>query len=93
MASSAPSARSLEEQISSLLETRFGVDAATATSEVTFSALELDSLALVELSDVLQELFEVPIGDDDLGAEQTIGEAAALIRVKLDEPERIGKKA
>ncbi|QEU90193.1 acyl carrier protein [Streptomyces kanamyceticus] len=93
MTSLHPSARSLEEQISSLLETRFGVDAATAAPDVTFSAIELDSLALVELSDVLQELFDVPIADDDLGAEQTIGEAAALIRAKLNEPERIGKKA
>jgi acyl carrier protein len=93
MTSLTPSTRSLEEQISSLLETRFGVDAATATPDVTFSAVELDSLALVELSDVLQELFEVAIADDDLGAEQTIGEAAALIQAKLNEPERIGKKA
>ncbi|MFJ8403584.1 acyl carrier protein [Streptomyces microflavus] len=74
---------SFEAQVATLLTTRFGVDESDATPEATFSALELDSLALVELSLALQESFGVSVGDDELNAEHTISEAAQLVATKL----------
>ncbi|NUS85407.1 MAG: acyl carrier protein [Streptomyces sp.] len=76
---------SLEQQVIELLATRFGVDQSEADSGVSFDALELDSLALVELSLSLQDLFGVTIADDELNAEQTIGEATRLVAAKIDE--------
>ncbi|WCD84290.1 Acyl carrier protein [Streptomyces xanthophaeus] len=58
-------------------------DKSDATPEATFSALELDSLAIVELSLALQEVFGVPVGEDELNAEHTIGDTAGIVAAKL----------
>ncbi|MEV7089666.1 acyl carrier protein [Streptomyces sp. NPDC093085] len=67
----------------SLLTSTFGLDAGTITPASTLSGLELDSLALVELSVAAQEEFGIPIDDSDLGPESTVGQAAELISGKL----------
>ncbi|AJE87374.1 hypothetical protein SLNWT_6998 [Streptomyces albus] len=85
--STTTSTQTIEAEIRSCLTERFGVDSSSLESGVTFEGLELDSLALVELSDVLQESIGVTIADDDLNAEQTIGEAAALLLAKVHETE------
>ncbi|MGW6873497.1 acyl carrier protein [Streptomyces xanthophaeus] len=74
---------SFEEQVATLLTTRFGIDKSDASPEATFSALELDSLAIVELSLALQEVFGVPVGEDELNAEHTIGDTAGIVAAKL----------
>jgi acyl carrier protein len=65
-----------------LLTANFGLQEEEIGPDDTFNALELDSLALVELSIAAQEEFGVPISDDDLGADDTIAEASRLIEGK-----------
>ncbi|MFD0003742.1 MULTISPECIES: acyl carrier protein [unclassified Streptomyces] len=80
-----PSAEQLQDQLRSELVTRFGVEDAEVTPEMTFGELGLDSLALVELSDVLQSVLEIPIADDDFNGEQKIAEVVTLLQDKLVE--------
>ncbi|WP_399934846.1 acyl carrier protein [Streptomyces kanamyceticus] len=80
-----PSAEQLQDQLRSELVTRFGVEGTDVTPEMTFGDLGLDSLALVELSDVLQSVLEVPIADDDFNGEQKIADVVTLLQDKLIE--------
>ncbi|MFJ7997456.1 acyl carrier protein [Streptomyces sp. NPDC096310] len=66
-----------------LLTSTFGLDAGSIEPTSTLSGLELDSLALVELSVAAQEEFDVPIDDSELGPESTVGQAAEIISGKL----------
>ena len=61
----------------------FGIEAGEVEPDNTFTQLELDSLALVELTLAVQEEFGVPIGDDELGAETTMTQVAKVIEEKL----------
>lgn len=79
------SAQQIEDQLRDELAARFGVDSAEVTSDATFEALGLDSLALVELSDVLQSTLTVSIADDDFNGEQNIADVVALLQEKLSE--------
>ncbi|MFC9244743.1 acyl carrier protein [Streptomyces sp. NPDC057136] len=65
-----------------LLQTGFGLEADEITPDQTFSDLELDSLALVELSLAAQEEFGVPVNDEDISAQDTISQAAEVIAAK-----------
>ncbi|HEY9441369.1 MAG TPA: phosphopantetheine-binding protein [Streptomyces sp.] len=65
-----------------LLQAGFGLEADEITPEQTFSDLELDSLALVELSLAAQEEFGVPVNDEDISAHDTISQAAEVIAAK-----------
>ncbi|MFJ9033188.1 acyl carrier protein [Streptomyces sp. NPDC102274] len=66
-----------------LLTSTFGLDPESIAPTSTLSALELDSLALVELSVAAQEEFDVPLEDSELGPESTVGQAAEMISGKL----------
>lgn len=66
-----------------LLTSTFGLDADAISPTSTLSALELDSLALVELSVAAQEEFEVAIEDSEMGPESTVGQAAEVISDKM----------
>ncbi|MCD0484165.1 acyl carrier protein [Streptacidiphilus sp. ASG 303] len=65
-----------------LLVSGFGLEPKEIAPDDTFSGLELDSLALVELSIAAQEEFGVPISDDDLGPNDTVAHAAEVIAGK-----------
>ncbi|MEV0694334.1 phosphopantetheine-binding protein [Streptomyces sp. NPDC050388] len=65
-----------------LLTSTFGLDTDSISPTSTLSALELDSLALVELSVAAQEEFEVSIEDSEMGPESTVGQAAEVISQK-----------
>ncbi|MGW6568393.1 acyl carrier protein [Streptomyces sp. NPDC054975] len=66
-----------------LLVKNFGFETDEVTPEDTFSKLELDSLALVELTLTVQQEFGVKLSDDDLGSEDTLGQAVEVIERKL----------
>ncbi|MGW5851287.1 acyl carrier protein [Streptomyces sp. NPDC055254] len=66
-----------------LLVKNFGFETDEVGPEDTFSKLELDSLALVELTLTVQQEFGVKLSDDDLGSEDTLGQAASVIESKL----------
>ncbi|AJE85319.1 MULTISPECIES: acyl carrier protein [Streptomyces] len=65
-----------------LLVKNFGFETDEVTPEDTFSKLELDSLALVELTLTVQQEFGIELSDDDLGADDTLGQAVKVIESK-----------
>ncbi|MBB1244030.1 acyl carrier protein [Streptomyces durbertensis] len=66
-----------------LLVDNFGFETDEVNPDDTFSALELDSLALVELTLTVQQEFGVKLSDDDLDADSTLGQAVEVIEQKL----------
>ncbi|MFE3591503.1 acyl carrier protein [Streptomyces niveus] len=75
--------QSVREQMVSLLSQRFGLEPESVAPEATFDAMELDSLALVEFSIALQEVFGVPVNEEEFGAENTVDQVAELMAAKL----------
>ncbi|MGW0705629.1 acyl carrier protein [Streptomyces sp. NPDC002643] len=61
----------------------FGVAADEVEADHTFTQLEFDSLALVELMLAVQQEFGVTIGDDELAPEDTMVRTAKVIEDKL----------
>lgn len=61
----------------------FGIQADEVRPDDTFTQLEFDSLALVEVTLAAQQEFGVAIGDDELTAEDTMTQVAAVIEAKL----------
>ncbi|MBQ0891090.1 acyl carrier protein [Streptomyces sp. RM72] len=55
------------EQIKVVLGEKFGVDPGDITPDSTLADLELDSLAAVEVADVLQEVLGVPVDESRFG--------------------------
>ncbi|MFJ2952694.1 acyl carrier protein [Streptomyces sp. NPDC087226] len=72
------------EQIKVVLGEKFGVDPEDITPDVTLADLELDSLAAVEVADVLQEVLGLPVDDSQFGGStlRVIAEKLAEGRVK-----------
>jgi acyl carrier protein len=71
------------ERLVRLLVANFGFETDEVAPGDTFSNLELDSLALVELALTVQEEFGVDLADDDLGSENTLEQAAEVIASRL----------
>ncbi|MEA2421295.1 MAG: acyl carrier protein [Thermoleophilaceae bacterium] len=57
----------------------FGPDASEVTRGATFEALDVDSLDLVELSQVIEEEFGIVLKGDDVKDIKTVGEAIDLV--------------
>ncbi|KRV46504.1 acyl carrier protein [Wenjunlia vitaminophila] len=66
-----------------LMTAEFGFEADEIKPEDTFNDLELDSLALVELTMAVSADLGVKIGDDDLGPDDSIERAAQIIESKI----------
>ena len=65
--------------VSALLSSHFEVDPAAVEPDVSLTDLGLDSLAAVELFDVLQERTGVPLEIDDADLALTVGQLAARL--------------
>ncbi|QNP68958.1 acyl carrier protein [Streptomyces roseirectus] len=65
-----------------LLQTGFGLEPDEISPDQTFDDLELDSLAMVELSLAAQEEFGVPVDDEDISPQDTVSRAAEVIEAK-----------
>jgi len=70
------------DQVRALLVASFGVAATEVEEDVTFAALDVDSLALVEFSLMVEKEFGVPIDEDELTAEYTVRDVVDLIEGK-----------
>jgi acyl carrier protein len=70
------------DRLVGLLAKGFGIEAGEVVPENTFEELELDSLALVELTLAAQEEFGITLTDDDLHAKNTLAEAAGVLDAK-----------
>ena len=68
----------VEATISDALR-RFGVEAADITREATFAQLDVDSLDLAEIGQLIDETYGVQMTSEDLKAIRTIGDAIDLV--------------
>jgi acyl carrier protein len=61
----------------------FGPDRALVRFDASFEELDIDSLDLVELAQIVEEDYGVALQQDDLKQIKTVGEAIALVRARL----------
>ena len=57
----------------------FGPDADEITRESTFEQLDVDSLDLAELSQIIEDEYGVTLKGDDVGKIKTVGDAIDLV--------------
>ena len=62
----------------------FGPDADQITPESTFEELDIDSLDLVELAQIVEDEYGVVLKGDDMKALKTVGDAIDLIVSRAD---------
>lgn len=62
----------------------FGPDQSQITRESTFEELDIDSLDLVELAQVVEDEYGVVLKGDDMKELQTVGDATDLIVSRAD---------
>ena len=58
---------------------QFGVEPEDITREATFEDLDVDSLDLAELSQIIEDEFGVQLKGDDVGKIKTVGDAIDLV--------------
>jgi acyl carrier protein len=68
----------VEEKVAETLAS-FGPDREEVVREATFEQLDIDSLDLVELAQVIEEEFGVALKGDDVKDIKTVGEAIDLV--------------
>ena len=57
----------------------FGPDREDVKRDATFEALDVDSLDLAELSQIIEDEFGVQLKGDDVGKIKTVGDAIDLV--------------
>jgi acyl carrier protein len=62
----------------------FGPDADQITRGSTFEELEIDSLDLVELAQIIEDEYGVVLKGDDMKELHTVGDAVDLIVARVD---------
>jgi acyl carrier protein len=68
----------VEEVITDAL-TQFGPERDEISREKTFEELDIDSLDLAELSQIIEDEFGVQLKGDDVGKIRTVGDAIDLV--------------
>ena len=58
---------------------QFGVEETDITRESTFEELDVDSLDLAELSQIIEDEYGVALKGDDVGRIKTVGDAIDLV--------------
>lgn len=80
--STAVSEQQIEKLVADSLET-FGADPGQIKSEATFEALDIDSLDLAELSQIVHEELGVELKGSDVAEVKTVEDAVKLIASRL----------
>jgi acyl carrier protein len=80
--STAVSEQQIEKLVADSLET-FGADAEQIRPEATFEALDIDSLDLAELSQIVHEELGVELKGSDVAEVKTVEDAVKLIASRL----------
>jgi acyl carrier protein len=60
----------------------FGPDASSITPEATFEELDIDSLDLVELAQIVEDEYGVVLKGEDMKELKTVGDAVDLIAAR-----------
>ena len=79
--STAVTEEQVEQVVVESLET-FGADPAEINRDATFEALDIDSLDLAELSQIVQERFGVELKGSDVAEVKTVDDAVKLIALR-----------
>jgi acyl carrier protein len=58
---------------------QFGVDESQITRDATFEELDVDSLDLAELSQIIEDEFGVQLKGEDVAQIKTVGDAVDLV--------------
>jgi acyl carrier protein len=58
---------------------QFGVDESEVTRDASFEELDVDSLDLAELSQIIEDEYGVQLKGDDVGKIKTVGDAIDLV--------------
>ena len=58
---------------------QFGVEESAITRDATFEELDVDSLDLAELSQIIEDEYGVQLKGDDVGKIKTVGDAIDLV--------------
>jgi acyl carrier protein len=66
-------------RVKELLVDKFGVPAEDVRPDATFEELDVDSLDLAELSQIIEDEFGVQLKGDDVGKIKTVGDAIDLV--------------
>ncbi|MBL1115337.1 acyl carrier protein [Streptomyces sp. 110] len=75
------------DRLASLLNTKLGVAKEEITPDATFEDLDMDSLALVELTDVLDAAFGIKLDENQVTKETKLTEVASLLKAQeVDRP-------
>ncbi|MFD0147290.1 MULTISPECIES: acyl carrier protein [unclassified Streptomyces] len=72
-----------QDRLFALVSDKLGVPAEELNTTATFDALELDSLALIELSVIVQKEFGVEIDETALTPENTFADVLGEIDAKI----------
>ncbi len=78
MSANTVTAEQVQEVVSETLA-QIGADADAITRDATWEQLDVDSLDLAELSQVVEERFGVTIKGDDAKAMRTVGDAIDFV--------------
>ncbi len=80
--STAVSEEQIEKLVAESLET-FGADPDLITREASFEALDIDSLDLAELSQIVHERYGVELKGSDVAEVKTVDDAVRLIAERV----------
>jgi len=58
---------------------QFGVDESQISRDATFEDLDVDSLDLAELSQIIEDEYGIALKGDDVGKIKTVGDAIDLV--------------
>jgi acyl carrier protein len=72
----------VEERVTEAIAS-FGPDPEDVTRDATFESLDVDSLDLVELGQIVQDEYGVELKSDDMPKLKTVGDAVDLITSRL----------
>jgi acyl carrier protein len=73
----------IEQVITDALVT-FGADASMITRDAELEALDVDSLDLAELSQIIEERFGVELTSSDVAEIKTVGDAIDLVAARAE---------
>ncbi|MFE9724224.1 acyl carrier protein [Streptomyces sp. NPDC005794] len=69
------------DRLTELLTNKLGVDAAELNPAATFEELDIDSLALVELTDIIEGHLGIVVGEGEIRKGATLAEAAQALEI------------
>lgn len=75
----------VDSRLAKILTEKFDVPAGEISPSRTLEALDVDSVSLVELLDILQEEFEIKFAEDELTNENTVEQVVAAVTAKVRE--------